>query len=298
MMRPTFLTWLWNARGGWRHDAGYSPAIIKGVQHMLMHAVPGCRHVCIADPEYHAALEALEVEPYPLWPVHGRQRTARHGFDCHARLGLWGEPGDKLARYLNTEVVQWLDADVMIRRTGGPTLTEQWEERPDMYWVPRKPSDMQAAFTFGNNINTWLGVNGSMVRLRLGSRPNWWQFLDDPVWIAETEARVCGSDQAAITRLLLEERGEDWREPNDAIFRVPRFGDKVVPWGMSAAQWEVAFFPYDPFTAQGTITDYTKPWLTNNAYLRREWRVLAGMADEAEVRAENHPSLRRYLRRG
>jgi hypothetical protein len=296
MSRPTFVTWLWNARGGWRHDAGYTPAIIRGVQYMLTMAVPGCRHICIADTEYHAELERLEVEPYPLWDVHGRSRTDHYGFDCNARLGLWGEPGERLAAYLNTQQVQWLDADVMIRRGAAGALLDRWDEVPEMWWVPRTP-DLPSIFKFGHNVNTWLGVNGSMVRLVLGSRPAWWEALKSPGWLAETEARICGSDQAAMTRLLLESRGQEWRTPNQAIFEVPRFGDKVQPWGQPG-QWDVAFFPYDPFTADVTVTDYTKPWLSNNAYLRREWRVLSGIASEDEVRAETHPSLRRYLRRG
>ena len=105
---------------------------------------------------------------------------------------------------------------------------------------------------------------------------------------AETEASICGSDQAAISRLLLEEMGEDWRAGNPAIFKAPHFGKEVVPWGMGAAG-EVEYFPYD------LDTNYTKPWLSDNAYLRREWRVLAGLATDAEQRAECHPGLRRYM---
>ncbi len=293
MSRPTFVTWLWNGTGGWRHDAGYTPAIIRGVQYMLAMAVPGCRHVCIADLEYHDELERLEVEPVPLWDVHGRKRTSRHGFDCHARLGLWGEPGAGLAKYLGTDVVQSIDADVMIRRHAAATLLEGWDEVREMFWVPRSP-DMPAIFKFGNNVNTWLGVNGSMFRVPLGSRPGWWEVIRSQGWVAETEARICGSDQAAITRLLLEERGQDWRTPNPAIFGLPRFNDKVKPWG-EPGQCDVAFFPYDPFTADGHVTDYTKPWLTGNAYLRREWRCLTGQATEAEQRAEVNPGLRRFM---
>lgn len=296
MSRPTFITWLWNAKGGWRHDAGYTPQIIAGVQYMLAMAVPGCRHVCIADKEYHAELERLSVEPYPLWSVHGRSRTARHGFDCHARLGLYGKPGERMAKALSLDIVQSLDVDVMIRRTAAPALLDRWDEQPDMYWVPRQIGDLEPNFKFGKNTGTWLGVNGSMFRLRLGSRPEWWQAIRSPEWVAETEAVVCGSDQAALTRLLLEDRGEEWRTPNRAILEVPKFGDKVLPHG-HPGQWEVAFFPYDPFTAAGTVTDYTKPWLSGNAYLRREWRFLAGMATEAEQRAVVHSGLRRYLRR-
>lgn len=296
MSGPIFLTWLWNARGGWRNGAGYTPEIIAGVQHMLERAVPGCRHVCLADVEYHPALEALGIEAYPLWETHGRERTSLYGFDCYARLGLYGEPGARLSEYLEgASVVQWIDCDVMIKPHAGSALLERWDDAPEMYWVPRNPSALDKIYTFGKNAGTWLGVNCSMVRLKLGSRPHWWERLADETWITETEARICGSDQAAITRLLLEEMGEEWREPNQAIFKVPRFGAKVIPYGNPGA-WEVAFFPYEPFTPSGRISDYTKPWLTNNAYLRREWRVLAGMATEGEERAAQHPLARRLRR--
>ncbi len=297
MTRPVFITWLWNARGGWRTNAGYTPEIIAGVQHMLAMAVPGCRHVCIADLEYHAELERRSVEPFPLWEVYGgADRLSRYGFDCHARHGLYGEPGARLRKILSGDTVQWIDADVMVKRTAGAVLTQDWDAWPEMYWVPRNPGELEKNFTFGQNQGTWLGLNGSMVRMQLGSRPDWWEKLGNAAWVAETEARICGSDQAALTRLVLEEMGEDWREPNRAIFSVPRFGDKVIPYG-NPGQWEVAFFPYEPFTPSGRPSDYTKPWLTNNAYLRRQWRVLAGMATEAEERAEANPVMMRKLRR-
>jgi hypothetical protein len=294
LRRPTFLTWLWNARGGWRSNAGYTPQIIAGVQYMLAMAVPGCRHVCIADEEYHAELRALSVEPYPLWDTHGRERGARHGFDCHARIGLWGEPGARLAEELGTDIAQWVDADVMIKRRGGNALIDKWEDEPERFWVPRSHRSLDIRANFGSNVSTWLGVNGSMVRLKLGSRPDWWERLADLEWVAETEARICGSDQAAITRLLLEEMGEDWREPTARIFDVPKFGPTVVPYGQ-AGSWDVAFFPYDPFTGSGRPTDFTKPWLTNNAHLSLQWRILAGMATEAEQRMGMHPLHKRRM---
>jgi hypothetical protein len=286
--RPTFLTWLWQPRGGWREGAGYTPEIIAGVQYMLAMAVPGCRHVCIADTVFHDELERRSVEPFPLWDVHGQDRLARHGFDCHARLGLWGEPGSRLAEYLHAPVAQWIDADVMIRRHASATLIDRWDEQPEMYWIPRSHYDLEPNFKFGLNTGTWLGVNGSMVRLTLGAKPRWWEALADPQWVAETEASICGSDQAAITRLLLEDMGQDWRHGNKAIFNAPRFSELVVPWGMGRIG-DVEFFPYD------LDTNYTKPWLSDNAYLRREWRVLAGLATDAEQRAECHPGLRRYM---
>lgn len=296
MSEPVFITWLWNSQGGWRHNAGYTPDIIAGVQHMLRKAVPEARHVCICDEEYRVPLIERGIDFCILWDVFGAKRTARHGFDCHARLGLYGTPGLELAEYLGTDQVQWIDADVMVRPSARAALLDRWDSEPEMYWVPRQIGKLEPIFKFGANTDTWLGVNGSMVRLRLGSRPDWWKALQSREWIAETEAKICGSDQAALTRLLLEERGEEWRVPNDAIFKVTRFGDKVTPWGLPGA-WEVAFFPYDPLTPEGRPTDYTKPWLTENAYLRREWRVLAGMATEAEQRAEENPALRRLLRR-
>lgn len=293
MSRPTFVTWLWNARGGWRSNAGYSPEIIAAVQHMLALAVPGCRHVCISDPEYHAELERRSVEPFPLWETHGRERGERFGFDCHARLGLWGAPGEKLAKAINADVVQWVDADVLIRRTAGPALTKDWDTVSEMFWVPRSHKDLDIRARFGDNDGTWLGVNGSMARVPLGSRPEWWERIGNPAWVSETERYICGSDQAAITRLLLEERGIEWREPTKAIFDLPRFGDSVVPWGVSG-RWEVAFFPYDPFRPDGTPGLFTKPWLSDNPTLRQEWRVLGGMAEEAEERTYlNHPLYRR-----
>jgi hypothetical protein len=286
--RPAFITWLWQPRGGWREGAAYTPEIIAGVQHMLIHAVPGHRHICVSDPIFHDELERRGVEPWPIWDVHGRDRTSRHGFDCYARLGLWGGPGEAMARVLGLDIVQWIDADVMIRRTAGPILLEDWDDKPEMFWIPRNALDMGSTCKFGSNVNTWLGVNGSLCRLRLGSRPAWWNALKSEAWVAETEAKICGSDQAAITRLLLEEIGEDWETGNPAIFRAPHFSGQVVPWGMGAAG-EVEFFPYD------LDTNYTKPWLSDNAYLRREWRVLAGLATDAEQRAECHPGLRRYM---
>jgi len=292
LSRPAFVTWLWNARGGWRSNAGYTPEVIAAVQHMLAMAVPGCRHICISDPEYHAELERRSVEPFPLWETHGHKRGSRHGFDCHARLGLWGKPGEKLARVLGSDVAQWVDADVLIRRHAGPALTKDWDTQPEMFWVPRSHKDLDIRATFGENTATWLGINGSMVRVPLGSRPGWWKKLADQKWIAETEAHICGSDQAAITRLMLEEMGEDWRKPNMRIFDFPRFGDSIVPWGVSGA-WDVAFFPYDPFRPDGTPGLFTKPWLSDNATLRQEWRVLGGMADEAEQRTYEHPLYRR-----
>lgn len=297
MSAPVFLSWLWNARGGWRDGSGYTPQIIQGLQHMLRAAVPDCRHICISDPEYHEELTARGVEVWPLWETHGAERTSRHGFDCHARLGLFGAPGAAMAEALGISVVQWIDCDALILKTAGPVLTEDWEERPELFWLPRAIRDMeQTRCTFGDNLNTWLGVNGSMVRLVLGSRPHWWERLASPEWIAETEAHICGSDQAAMTRLLLEERGLEWRTPNLELFNVPRFSDKIVPYGVPGF-WEVAFFPYDPFTKDGQVSDYTKPWLTRNAYLARQYRVLAGFGTEAEQRAEVHPGLRRALRR-
>ncbi len=297
-MTPTFVTWLWNARGGWRHNAGYSPAIIQGVQHMLQKAVPGCRVVCVADEEYESELTQRGVEWFPLWSTHGQERTSSHGFDCHARLGLYGQPGLELADYLGTDVVQWLDADVMIQPRALETLTTKWDTQPEMYWVPRGNEHLDGNFAFGKNAGTWLGVNASMVRLRLGSRPDWWQALASPAWIAETEARICGSDQAALTRLLLEDMGEQWQTGNQAIMRVPSFDKaRVVPYGMQPGQWDVAFFPYDPYTAAGNLSNWTKPWLTKNAYLAQEWRVLNGMASEAEVRAQGNPLMQRVLRR-
>lgn len=296
MSRPTFVTWLWNPRGGWRDKAGYSPRIIKAVQYMLMQAVPGCRHVCIADPEYHTELEALEVEPYPLWETFNHNRTMSYGFDCYARLGLWGEPGAKLAEYLKTsKVVQWIDADVLIRPSAAPTLLDRWDTEPEMYWVPESRGDFTRAFVFGCNAGTWAGINGSMIRLKLGSRPGWWEALRDAEWIHETDAYLCGSDQAALTRLLLEDMGEPWKEPNPAIRRIPHFSDRVVPW-VGHDSYEVGFFPYEPFTPEGALANNTKPWLTQNAYLAREWRVLTGQATEAEQRAVVHPGLRRYFR--
>lgn len=295
-MRPTFLTWLWNARGGWRANAGYTPEIIQGVQYMLAMAVPGCRHLCIADEEYHDELRRLDVEPWPLWETHGKQRGSRHGFDCHARLGLWGEPGAQLAKAHGLDIVQWIDADVMIKRRAGISLTERWEEEPERFWVPRSHKSLDIRAPFGTNQNTWLGVNGSMVRLKLGSRPDWWERIEDEAWVAETERHICGSDQAAITRLLLEEMGEEWRQPSARIFDFPKFGPRVIPYGVPGS-WDVAFFPYDPFTGSGRPSNFTKPWLTNNALLSREWRILAGKATEQEQRAAQHPLYARRLRR-
>ncbi len=296
MSRPVFITWLWNARGGWRDKAGYTPEIIGAVQYMLERAVPGCRHVCISDPEYHPELKQRGIETFPLWETFSHSRTLAYGFDCYARLGLWGAPGLELARYLGAEVVQWIDADVMIRPTAGPTLLDRWDEQPEMFWVPESRGDFTRAFVFGRNAGTWAGINGSMVRLKLGSRPNWWEVLREEAWIFETDQYLCGSDQAAITRLLLEEMGEQWKEPNPAIRVIPHFGPLVVPW-LGNAKYDVGFFPYDPHTPSGALAHNTKPWLTNNAYLRREWRVLAGLATEAEQRAESNPALRRMLRR-
>lgn len=295
MSRPVFLSWLWNARGGWREGTGYTPQIIQGLQHMLAKAAPDARHICISDPEYHAELVERGVEVYPLWETHGRSRTERHGFDCYARLGLWGEPGERMARELDIRTVQWVDCDAMILPTAGPVLLEDWLEVPEMFWMPRAVRELEETrCKFGDNAGTWLGLNGSMVRLELGSRPEWWHRLESQEWIAETERHICGSDQAAMTRLLLEERGLEWREPNRALYEVPRFSDKVVPWGV-VGQWEVAFFPYDPFTPTGERTDYTKPWLSANAYLARQYRVLAGFGTEAEQAAECHPGLRRFM---
>lgn len=285
--QPVFLLWLWQSRNGWREGAGYSPEIIAGVRHQLSVAVPECRVVCIADECYHEELYARRVEFYPLWDIHGGDRLSRHGFDCHARLGLWGEPGQRMRERLGFDIVQWLDADVMISPQAGPVLLKDWHEQPEMFWVPRSLYDLSGIFAFGKNKGTWLGINGSMARLQLGSKPQWWEALKDPAWVAETEAHICGSDQAALTRLALEERGEEWRTGNPAIFDLPSFGKSVQPYGQTN-QWEVAFFPYD------LDTDFTKPWLSANAYLKREWRILCGFATEAEVRAEMHPGLRRY----
>jgi hypothetical protein len=290
MSAPVFLSWLWNPRGGWRDGAGYTPEIIQGLQHMLRKALPGVRHICIADEEFRVELIQRGIEFWPLWGTHRRKRTWNHGYDCYARLGLWGTPGAEMAEVLGLDVVQWIDADVMIRPTAGPVLIDRWNEQPEMFWVPRGTYELQPIFKWGKNVNTWLGVNGSMCRLRLGSKPHWWNALKDAKWIAATEAKICGSDQSAMTRLVLEEMGEPWQQGTEAILRIPNFGPKVQPHGMGSG-WEVAFFPYD------LDTDYTKPWLTNNAYLRREYMVLAGRATEAEERAVAHPGLRRYLRR-
>jgi hypothetical protein len=265
---------------------------------MLEAAVPGCRHVCVADPEYSSELLERGVDTWPLWSTHGRDRLERHGFDCQARMGLYGEPGREMGEALGIDIAQLLDLDVMIQPHAGPTLIERWDECPAMYWVPRGNEHLESNFQFGTNKATWLGVNSSMIRLRLGSRPDWWQALASPAWVAETEASICGSEQASLTRLLLEEMGEDWRSGNQAIMRVPCFNKaKVVPYGMHPGRWDVAFFPYDPFTASGAVSDFTKPWLSKNAYLNRQWRVLAGMASEAEARAQSHPLAQRVLRR-
>jgi hypothetical protein len=295
-LSPVFLTWLWNARGGWREGAGYTPEILAGVQHMLIKAVPGCRVLCISDVEYHRELLERGCEVWPLWETHGKERTSSHGFDCHARLGLYGEPGAELARYLGADVAQWVDADVLIKTGAGGALTQDWDQRPDMYWMPRAARNLQMRCTFGSNAGTWLGLNGSMVRLRLGSRPDWWAKIADAAWVAETEAHICGSDQAALTRLVLEDMGQQWHEPSLALFDAPRFADSVVPWGVPGS-WEVAFFPYDPFLPSGGRSNFTKPWLSGDGYLRRQWRVLAGLGTEAEARAECHPGLRRYMGR-
>jgi hypothetical protein len=290
--QPVFLSWLWAPQGGWREGAGYTPEIIQGLQYMLRKAVPECRHICIADEEFRPELIQRGIEHWPLWDVHGRERTEHYGFDCNMRLGLWGTPGAEMAEVLGLDVVQWLDCDVMIRPTARAALLDRWDTEPEMFWVPRGTEQLRKEFKFGANVNTWLGVNGSMVRLRLGSRPDWWNVLKKKRWLAETERHICGSDQAAITRLVLESRGEQWKEGNPAILDVPRFDNaRVVAHGMWASQYDVAFFPYD------LDTDYTKPWLTANAYLRREYMVLAGRATEAEQRAEVHPGLRRYMGR-
>lgn len=286
----TILTWLWQPRGGWREGAGYSPEIVGAVDYMLKKAVPDVRHVCISDPVYHAGLAERGIETFPLWDVHGLDRLTSHGFDCYLRLGLWGEPGAELAEKLGDDVAQWTDIDVMIRPTAGPAFTDKWREEPNRFWVPRN-MDVESLVTFGANQNTWLGVNGSLCRLKLGSKPKWWHAIKDADWRAETERHICGSDQAALTRLAFEERKWKWRKPNKNLLKLPKFGPEIQAHGMWGTGWEVAYFPYD------LDTDYTKPWLSGNALLRREWRILGGLATDAEVRASVHPGLRRFMRR-
>lgn len=286
----TFLTFLWQPRGGWREGAGYTPEIVGAVDYMLKRAIPDVRHVCISDAVFHDDLEARGIETYPLWTVHGLDRLTSHGFDCYLRMGLWGEPGAKLAKKLGDDIAQATDIDVMIRPTAGPALTDRWTEQPEMFWIPRT-ADVETLANFGDNKNTWLGVNGSLFRLRLGSKPKWWRAIKSAEFRAESERHLCGSDQACITRLAFEERGWDWRTPNKILHELPKFGPTIQAHGMWSNEWDVAYFPYD------LDTDYTKPWLSANALLRREWRVLAGLATDAEVRAVIHPGLRRYLRR-
>jgi hypothetical protein len=287
-MSKTFLTFLWLPHGGWREGAGYDASIVAGVDHMLRQAVPDVRHICIADGVFHADLQALGIEPWPLWPVHDYPRLHSHGFDCYMRLGLWGEPGKRLADYLGDDVAQWTDIDVMIKPTAGAVLTDRWRERPELFWIPRSHK-LERGYKFGKNLDTWLGVNCSTARLRLGSKPHWWDCLRDPEFIAESERYICGSDQAVVTRLALEERGFAWRDPTADLFKLPMFGPDMQAHGMWSDRWEVAYFPYD------LDTNYTKPWLSDNAYLRREYRILAGKATEAEIRADCNPGLRRYL---
>lgn len=284
----TILTWLWQPRGGWREGAGYTPQIVAGVDYMLKRAIPDVRHVCIADEVFRPELDSLGIESFPLWDIHGKDRLSSHGFDCYMRLGLWGAPGAALAEKLGDDIAQWTDIDVMIRPTAGACFTFAWRELPEVFWIPRN-MDLETRVTFGDNQNTWLGVNGSLCRLRLGSRPAWWKAIKSDKWRAETEAYICGSDQAALTRLALEQRKWQWREPNKKIFELPKFGPEIQAHGMWATDWQVAYFPYD------LDTDYTKPWLSANAFLRREYRVLAGLATEAEIRATTHPGLRRFM---
>lgn len=286
----TILTWLWEPRGGWREGAGYTPQIVAGVDYMLKKAIPDVRHVCIADDVFRPELAKLGIESFPLWTVHGMDRLTCHGFDCYMRLGLWGAPGSELADLLGDDIAQWTDIDVMIRPTAGPAFTAEWRDRPEMFWVPRS-HELKPEFTFGTHQNTWLGVNGSLCRLRLGSKPAWWHAIKDPEFREESERYICGTDQAVMTRLAFEERGWNWRKPNKNLFKLPKFGQKIQAHGMWSNEWEVAYFPYD------LHTDYTKPWLSNNAFLRREYRVLAGIATDDEVRAVQHPGLRRYMGR-
>jgi len=258
---------------------------------MLAKAIPDARHICIADAEYHDELRARGVEPWPLWDTHGRPRRTSFAFDCHARMGSWGEPGARLADHLGTDLVQWLDADVIVHPTAAPALLEPAGD--EVFWVPRKVRDLTPVFRFGKNCNTWLGVNCSMQRLRLGSRPDWWERLADQAWIEETESHVCGSDQAAITRLAFEERGWEWREPNQQLFELPHFGGKVVPWtpGLKL-KGHVAFFPYEPHKLDGKVSIYTKPWMTENPQLAREYRAYTGTATDEEMRVISRVGLR------
>lgn len=286
----TVLTFLWEPRGGWREGAGYTPEIVGGVDYMLKRAMPGVRHVCIADEVFRAELEHRGIESLPLWTVHGRDRLSSHGFDCHMRLGLWGEPGAEIADKLGDDIAQWTDIDVMIKPTAGAAFGSHWREQPEMFWIPRN-MDVESLVTFGANQNTWLGVNGSLCRLRLGSKPQWWHAIKDPAFIAESERYICGSDQAVITRLALQERGWKWKKPNKKLLDLPKFGPQIQAHGMWSSDWQVAYFPYD------LNTNYTKPWLSDNAFLRREYRVMAGLASPDEVRATQHLGLRRYLGR-
>jgi hypothetical protein len=287
-MSKTFLTFLWEPRGGWREGAGYTPAIVAGVDNMLRNAVPDVRHVCICDEVFRPELIRLGIDHFALWDVYGYDRLHSHGFDCYMRLGLWGAPGLELAEYLGDDVAQWTDIDVMIKPTAGGTLTHRWREQPEMFWIPRS-HNLHKGYKFGANTDTWLGVNCSTARLRLGSKPHWVEALKDPAFIAETERHICGSDQAVVTRLALEERGYAWREPTADLFKLPMFGPGMQAYGMWGDNWDVAYFPYD------LDTNYTKPWLSDNAYLRRDYRILAGTATEAELRATSSPGLRRYL---
>ncbi len=265
-MSKTFITFLWAPMGGWREGAGYDPSIVAGVDHMLRLAVPDVRHVCVCDEVFADGLRDVGVEAYPLWPLHEYPRLHRHGFDCYMRLGLWGEPGQALAQHLGDDVAQWTDIDVMIKPTAGVTLTHRWRESPEQFWVPRS-HQLEKGYKFGTNHDTWLGINGSAARLQLGSKPHWWNALKDPSFIEESERYICGSDQAVITRLAFEERGFEWREPTADLFKLPHFGPDMQAHGMWGGNWEVAYFPYD------LDTNYTKPWLSDNAYLRREYRV-------------------------
>lgn len=289
-MNKTFLTFLWEPQGGWREGAGYDPGIVAGVDHMLRHAVPDVRHICVCDPVFTAPLHALGIETFPLWPVHEYPRKWSHGFDCYMRLGLWGEPGQRLADLLGDDVAQTCDLDVMIKRTAGPTLTHNWREQPEMFWVPRS-HNLHRGYKFGKNLDTWLGVNGSAFRLKLGSKWWWWECLRDPVFLMETEAQICGSDQAVITRLALEERGHEWREPTTKIFELPRFGPGMQPHGMWGENWDVAYFPYD------LDTGYTKPWLSASSILQREYRILAGKMTAEEINGERNPAIRALVGR-
>lgn len=242
-MQPVLLSWLWKPHNAWRADVGYAPQHVIWFDRQLARANVGLRHVCVVEgEEWSEELNRAGIETYPLWPWP-LGPTSLHGSDCYVRMGLFGAPGVALSEYLGASTVISSDIDVLLR----PGAEQAWTAgEGECYWLPRTVEGLTTRQgAYGNARRLWHGFNGSTFRIQLGSRPDWWEAVHDRDWCLETQRAIVGSDQAALTRLWLESRGEAWESPNTRLFEAPHFNNRsIVAYGWPGKA-PITYFPFD-----------------------------------------------------